>query len=137
MTRIVVGRPEATAALQRIIRSSCGEEDVGAVDITNGSGFDWLRWVAQMAGVDSVMRDGVCKVCAARFHPGAAPVAVFCYRDGTWGTLRLDSVVYKSPKTKKTSRVHVHRDPSWQTLSFLCLAPRASQAWLLLQDKVV
>ena len=44
--RSVVGKNEASTALQTLLHFHHGEGAPGAVDITNGSGFDWLRWVA-------------------------------------------------------------------------------------------
>ena len=46
-SRDKIGRAQASAALQTLIQYYDRNGGSGAVDITDGSGFDWLRWLAQ------------------------------------------------------------------------------------------
>ena len=82
-----MGRNEASAALQTLVHYHHGEGAPGAVDITAGTGFDWLRWVAAIEGARDVIRDGVHRVYAVRWEPGGAEEAVFCYTNGLFGLL--------------------------------------------------
>ena len=86
-SRTTLGRDEASAALQTLVHYHHGEGAPGAVDITEGSGFDWLRWVAPLEGAREVSRDGVHRAYAVRWEASGAPEAVFCYSSGNFAVL--------------------------------------------------
>ena len=134
VARSCVGREEAGAALRTLLHYHHGEEAPGAVDITSGSGFDWLRWLALIEGAPTVIRDGVHKVYAVRWQQDAAPEAVFCYDDGAWTALAPRVVRHKG--ASGSSRMVLHRHADWRTEPLLCAAPVASQSWLLLRNEL-
>ena len=82
-----VGRDEASAAFQTLLHYHHGETAPGAVEITDASAFDWIRWVAHIEGARHVIRFGVHRVYVVRWEPDAAPEAVFCYGNHTYSTL--------------------------------------------------
>ena len=86
-SRQTVGRDEASAAFQTLLHHHHGETAPGAVDITDGSAFDWLRWVAGIEGARGVMRHGVHRVYVVRWELNGAPEAVICYGNNTYSTL--------------------------------------------------
>ena len=73
-----VSRKHASTALQSLLHQFHGEQARGAVDITAGSGFDWLTWVAQLQDATEIIRNGVEKVYAVRWESGDTAEAVFC-----------------------------------------------------------
>ena len=129
-----MGRDEASAALQTLVHYHHGELAPGAVDITEGSGFDWLRWVAVVEGAHSVIRDGVHRVYAVRWEPEAEEEAVFCYSNGECGQL-LPRCARYAGSTKQT-RFEMNRGSNWRTEPLLSAAPVASQSWLVLRAAV-
>ena len=129
-----MGRDEASAALQTLLHYHHGETDPGAVDITDGSAFDWLRWVAQIEGARDVMRNGVHRVYVVRWRPHWAPEAVFCYGNNTYSTLVPRNARYNGSWSH--TRIEVHRDANWMTEPLLSAAPVAAMPWLLLRDQV-
>lgn len=133
-SRQIVGRDEASAALQSLLHYHHGETAPGAVDITDGSAFDWLRWVAHIEGARDVIRNGVHRVYAVRWNPHWAPEAVFCYGNNTYSTL----VPRKSRYTGSWShaRIVTHRNANWVTEPLLSAAPVAATPWLVLRDQI-
>ena len=129
-----VGRDEASAALQTLLRHHHGETAPGAVDITDGSAFDWLRWVAQIEGARNVIRYGVVRVYVVRWEPNAAPEAVFCYRNQTYSTLVPCTARYTGSKSE--THFEWHSNANWGTDPLLSVAPVAAAPWLPLRDRV-
>ena len=134
LSRTPVGRDEASAALQTLVHYYHGEVAPGAVDITEGSGFDWLRWVAMLEGARGVIRDGVYRVYAVRWAPGGVAEAVFCYSCGHFAQLPPRSARYTGANA--STRLVMNWESNWQTEPLLSAAPVASRSWLVLRDAV-
>ena len=134
LSRTPVGRGEASAALQTLVHYHHGEGAPGAVDITEGSGFDWLRWVAGLEGARAVFRDGVHRVYAVRWQPGGVAEAVFCYGSGRFAQLLPRKARYTG--AQKTTSFVMNGESNWRTEPLLSAAPVASQSWLVLRDAV-
>ena len=136
LSRTTVGRDEASTALQTLVHYHHGELAPGAVDITEGSGFDWLRWVRIHRGHRwrRIIRDGLHRVYAVRWEPGGAEEAVFCYSSGHFAQLPPRRVRY----TGATANMHfvMNRESNWRTEPLLSAAPVASRSWLMLRDDV-
>ncbi len=133
-SRQTVGRDEASAALQTLLHHHHGETAPGAVDITDGSAFDWLRWAAQIEGARDVIRDGVHRVYVVRWEPHGAPEAVFCYGNNTYSTLVPRNARYTGSRSE--TRFVIYREANWVTEPLLSAAPVAAAPWLLLRDQV-
>ena len=133
-SRQTVGRDEASAALQTLLHHHHGETAPGAVDITDGSAFDWIRWVAQIEGARDVIRDGVHRVYVVRWEPHGAPEAVFCYGNNTCSTLVPRNARYTGSRSE--TRFVIYREANWVTEPLLSAAPVAAAPWLLLRDQV-
>ena len=133
-SRQVVGRNEASAALQTLLHYHHGETAQGAVDITDGSAFDWPRWVAQIEGARNVIRHGVHKVYVVRWEQDAAPEAVFCHGDHTYSTLVPCTARYTGSKSE--THFEWHSNANWGTDPLLSVAPVAAAAWLPLRNRV-
>ena len=112
LARAPVGRDEASSALQTLLHFHHGERAPGAVDITAGSGFDWLRWVAQIEGARDIIRDGVHRVYAVRWEQGAAPEAVFCY--GTGPSVTLPPRRSRYAGAHGTTRFEIYQQANWR-----------------------
>ena len=122
-----VGRKEASAALQTLLHYYHGEQEPGAVDITAGSGFDWLTWVAQLLDATEIIRDGVEKVYAVRWEWGDTAEAVFCYHDGSFGKLPPSQASYKG--RSRMGFEHVQQG-NWRADDLLLAGPVAIQSYL-------
>ena len=133
-SRTTVGRDEASTALQTLLHYYHGEEAPGAVDITDGSGFDWLRWLAALEGVREVIRDGVHRVYAVRWEPWGDVQAVFCYGNGDFGVLLPRRARYTG--AHNDTSFQMWRGSDWRTEPLLSAAPVASQSWIVLRDAV-
>ena len=129
-----VGRDEASAAFQTLLHYHHGDTAPGAVDITDGSAFDWLRWVAQIEGARNVIRHGVHRVYVVRWEPDAAPEAVFCYGNHTYSTLVPRTALYTGSRSE--TRFESYRKANWVTEPLLSTAPVAAAPWLPLRDRV-
>ena len=81
-----------------------GETDAGAVDITDGSGFDWLKRLAKIQGAQTAIWDDIYRVYAVRWQPHGDPEVAFCYGNQTYSTLTPRNAVYTA-STKETSFV--------------------------------
>ena len=133
-SRQTVGRDEASAALQTLLHYHHGETVPGAVDITNGSAFDWLRWVAHIEGARDVIRNGVHRVYVVRWNPHWAPEAVFCYGNNTYSTVVPRNARYTGSRSR--TRITMYREANWVTEPLLSAAPVEATPWLLLRDRV-
>ena len=105
------------------------------MDITDGAGFDWRRWVANVEGARDLIRDGVHKVYAARWLLDDPPVAVFCHGNDSGSTLAPWLVRYTGAASR--SRIQFDRDLAWRTHPLLSTAPVSSQSWLLLRKELI
>ena len=122
-----VSRKQASIALQSLLHHFHGEKARGAVDITAGSGFDWLTWVAQLQDATEIIRDGVEKVYAVRWESGDTAEAVFCYHDGSFGKLPPSQASYKG--RSRMGFEHVQQG-NWRTDDLLLAGPVARQSYL-------
>ena len=129
-----VGRHEASAAFQTLLHHHHGASTAGAVDITNGAAFDWIRWLAQLACARDVIGGGVHRVYAVRWLPHQDPEAVFCYRDHTYCTLAPNLGRYG--KRQGGNRVTTYWFASWRTEALLCQAPEARTSWIQVQSEM-
>ena len=133
--RQTVGPDEASLALHLLLRHHHGVKTPGAVDITDGSAFDWLHWLRHIQCAPDIFRDVVHRVCAVRWKPRRAPQVVFCYRDNTYSTLVPFSP--RSTGSRKETRFVFYKRANWLTEPLLSAAPAASESWLLLQGKTI
>ena len=95
------------------------------MDITAGSGFDWLRWVAGVEGAHDIIRDGVVRVYAVRWFPHAVPDAAFCYGLGTY--MLLSPTTMRSNGSSRPTRGVQQGESDWRAEPLLCAAPVASR----------
>ena len=133
-SRQTIGRNEASTAFQTLLHHYCGETVEGAVDITNGSAFDWPRWLAGIEGARNVIRDGVHRVYVVRWTPNWAPEAVFCYGNYAYSTVQPSTVRYTGSRTQ--TPIRMYRNANWMTEPLLSAAPVAETPWLVLRDQV-
>ncbi len=133
--RQIIRRPEATSAFQTLLHRQYGETAPGAIDITNGTAFEWLRWLASLAGAREVFQDSVHKVFAVRWEQDGAPEAVFCYGNGTYCTLAPHVAHYRGAKNQ--TRFRWYANGNWATEPLPVAAPVAARAWLPLRDEVL
>ncbi len=122
-SRRTIGRNEASVTLQMLLHHHHGEIDPGAVDITNGTACDWLRWVAGVEGASNVFRGGVHRVYAVRWQPRGAPEAVFCYGNCTYSTLAPTFARYTG--ARNATRFELYGSGNWATEPLLSEAPVA------------
>ena len=134
-SRQTVGRDEASAALQTLLHHHHGETAAGAVDITDGTAFDWLRWVAHIEGARDVIRDGVRRVYVVRWEPDGAPEAVFCYGSNMYSTLMPRTA--RCTGSCRTTRFRLYREANWMTEPLLSEAPVATVPWLILRGELI
>ena len=129
-----VGRHEASAAFQTLLHHYHGAYTAGAVDITDGAAFDWIRWLAQLTCARDVIGGGVHRVYAVRWLPHQAPEAVFCYGNLTYCTLVPSLARYTSAQGR--TRLTMYRHANWRTEGLLYEAPVATTSWILVQDEL-
>ena len=127
LSRTCVSKEQASFALQVLLHHYHGEHERGAVDITAGSGFDWLRWVAQLEGAHEFIRHGVHRVYAVRWELAGTAEAVFCYHDGSFGKLPPSQASYKG--RSRMGFEHVQQG-NWRTDDLLLAGPVARQSYL-------
>ncbi len=125
--RQIIRRPEATSAFQTLLHNHYGETAPGA--------FEWLRWLASLAGAREFFQDSVHKVSAVRWEQDGGPEAVFCYGNGTYCTLAPHVAHYRG--AKKQTRVRWYTKGNWATGPLLVAAPVAARAGLPLRDEVI
>ena len=126
-----MGQQEASAAFQTLIHHHHGAFTAGAVDITDGAAFDWIRWLAQLTCARDVIGGGVRRVYAVRWLSHQDPEAVFCYGDNTYCTLLPSQARYKSAHRK--TRLTMYRHANWTTEQLLHDAPAATTSWILVR----
>ena len=134
-SRDKIGRAQASAALQTLIHKYDRNGGSGAVDITDGSGFDWLRWLAQIEGAYDIMRDGVHRVYATRWNENDKPLeAVFCYGDGTFTRVPPGQTHY-TPGRHHERFVHSATE-DWRTMPIFANARVADESWLPMRSNL-
>ena len=134
-SRQTVGRDEASAAFQTLLHHHHGEILPGAVDITDGATFDWVRWLAAIEGAQNVIRDGVRKVYVVRWEENSVPEAVFCNGNNMYSTLVPRTARYTG--SSRTSRFRLYREANWMTEPLLSAAPVAAEPWLVLRNQLI
>ena len=134
-SRFEIGRPEARDAFQTLLKHYHGDTAPGAVDITDCSTFDWLRWLSQLNGAHDVIRKGVYKVCVVRWEQDGEFQAVFCHLDKTYTTLVPRDARYRG-STVASPFVN-YRESNWATEPLLSAARVAATPWMLLREELV
>ena len=81
-----VGRREAVLALT-VLLNECWNNEAGAVDITDGHGFDWKRFVANTMDHLEIATMGLEKIFALRTAVSGSPKLAFCTTGTTWKIL--------------------------------------------------
>jgi hypothetical protein len=98
----VIGRREAVLALT-VLLDNCWNNEAGAVDITDGHGFDWKRFVANTEHLE-IAAMKLEKVFALRTHywddmeDFGSPKLAFCTTGPTWKILDPTQASYKNTR---------------------------------------
>jgi len=93
----VIGRREAVLALT-VLLNECWNNEAGAVDITDGHGFDWKRFVANTMEHLEIAAMGLEKVFALRTAVSGSPKLAFCTTGTTWKILDPTQTNYKNTR---------------------------------------
>jgi hypothetical protein len=93
----VIGRREAVLALT-VLLNECWNNEAGAVDITDGHGFDWKRFVANTMENLEIAAMGLEKVFALRTAVSGSPKLAFCTTGTTWKILDPTQASYKNTR---------------------------------------
>ena len=129
-----LGRKQATIALQILLHAHHGEGSAGAVELTDGTGFNWLTWVASIADARELVRGGVRRVFAVRCYDRGDVFVAFCRDDGTFSMLCPQTQSYDA---RGPTLVHNHSPlTGWQNEPLFRDAPTATQSWQDLRTAV-
>ena len=125
-----MGRPETSLALDILMNEHHGDA-AGAVEVTDGIGFDWLQWVANLSDAPELIRRGVRRVFVVRWLAGKDPELALCSDNGEYATIVPRSQRYTGGRR---SAVLLYRNPPWQHEMMLADAPVAVRPWLQLRE---
>lgn len=93
----VIGRREAVLALNLLL-NQYWNNGAGAVDITDGNGFDWRRFVQNTMEHLEINAMELEKVFAVRRADSGSPQLAFCTTGTTWKMMEPAEKVYKNTR---------------------------------------
>ena len=124
-----LGRAEATIALESLLIASFGKSDIGALNLTDGCAFPWMRFLRNSVQCKEYAGPGIEAVYAARYYEGDAPVLLLCRADGSYVEMR--------PAVKQSLHEIVEgKWVEWQKLDILKDAKYISQSWLQVRNNL-
>ena len=100
------------------------EGHVGAVEITDGVGFQWKRFLRNQRCGRDIIGPGVLKVFAARFTNDSLPSIVVCRVNESYCTITPGSMPRQLPYA-------VHHN--WRPQELLATAAMATTPWMQVQ----
>jgi hypothetical protein len=104
-----LGRAETSMALQSLLISGFGEASIGAINLTDGVAFPWIRFLKNNVMCKEYVGPGIERVYVARFHKDDEPVLLLCRADSSYVELR---------PTAKSNRhtFHNREGDAWQQI---------------------
>ena len=121
-----IGRKEYAAACTALVKHCWGKADppnVGAVDITDGKGFDWRRYINNIKEGEQVDETVISNVFVMSYKGQEdSPQLAFAEANGTWRQL--------SPE--KGSKLETQEE-NWHEVPFFLRAKTVSHSWMRLQ----
>ena len=96
-SQAVIGRREAVLALNLLL-NQYWNNGAGAVDITDGNGFDWRRFVQNTMEHLEITAMELEKVFALRRADSGSPQLAFCTTGTTWKIMDPTQKVYKNTR---------------------------------------
>ena len=93
----IIGRREAVLALNLLL-NQYWNNGAGAVDITDGNGFDWRRFVQNTMEHLEITAMELEKVFALRRADSGSPQLAFCTTGTTWKIMDPTQKVYKNTR---------------------------------------
>ena len=122
----IIGRKEYFRACAALVKHCWGTADtpnVGAVDITDGKGFDWRRYIKNIKECKKVDETAISNVFVMSYlGQEDSPELAFAKADGTWHQL--------SPE--KGSKLETQKE-IWYEVPFFRRAQTVSHSWMRLQ----
>ena len=123
-----LGRAEATIALQSLLIASLGKTGIGALNLTDGWAFPWIRFLKNTKQCKEYVGPGIEAVYVARYYEGDKPVLLLCRKDGSYVELR--------PDTKQNGKIIEGKWVEWQKLEILNDAKYTSVSWMQVRNNL-
>ena len=115
-------------ALQSLLIASLGKTGIGALNLTDGWAFPWIRFLKNTKQCKEYVGPGIEAIYAARFHEGCLPVLLLCRADGSYVELR--------PDTKQRGKIIEGKWVDWQKLEILNDAKYTSVSWMQVRNNL-
>ena len=120
-----IGRRESIRAWT-VLLDHCWPGANGAVDITDGKGFDWKRYTDNIKSKNAVAAMNIDKVFVMRTGGDhASPMLAFAETDGTWWQL--------DPKAANEKTALASMNEDWRQIKFFDKAKKVDHSWMRLQ----
>ena len=129
----VIGRPEVANALMEIMTEYCGSPSGrAAVDITGPSGFDWRRWLGDIAHGERFREGGVEAVFVVQSSPVKKLGIAICRPDGSAIVLKPEQQRYTADMDSEPRLTPLQGN--WRDDATLKEAPRCTKEWLQIRE---
>ena len=136
----VIGRREAVLALTCLL-NTCWQNRAGAVDITDGGGFDWKRFFANTMENPEIDAMDLEKVFALRTADSGPPKLALCTTGTSWKMMETNQVKYKNSRlpglhvgcTSSTPSPLIGEASDWRTDALFLQAQMAPANWMRLR----
>ena len=124
-----IGRKESIRAWT-VLLDNCWPRANGAVDITDGKGFDWKRYTYNIKERTAVAAIDIDKVFVMRTGGDlASPMLAFAETDGTWW--QLDPKLANKTNLDEPALANMNED--WRQIEFFAKAKKVDHSWMRLQ----
>jgi len=136
----VIGRREAVLALTCLL-NTCWQNRAGAVDITDGGGFDWKRFFANTMENPEIDAMDLEKVFALRTADSGSPKLALCTTGTSWKMMEPTQAKYKNSRlpglhdgcTSSKPSPLIGKSSNWRTDALFLQAQMAPANWMRLR----
>jgi hypothetical protein len=129
----VIGRPEVANALMEIMTEYCGSPSGrAAVDITGPCGFDWRRWLGDIAHGERFREGGVDAVFVVQSSPVKKLGIAICRPNGSAIVLKPEKQWY--PGGMDREPCYTSLPGNWRDDATLKEAPCCTKEWMQIRE---
>jgi hypothetical protein len=129
----VIGRPEVASALMEIMTEYCGSPSGrAAVDITGPCGFDWRRWLDNIAHGERFREGGVDAVFVLQLSSAKKLGIAICRPNGSAIVLQPERQWYPAGMDREPCYTVLSRN--WRDDATLKEAPCCTKEWMQIRE---